>query len=92
MAEKEILVRKAIQLKIEEAEKARDDAAYGGEYHDGGYSVEMKIIAAFQDGITYEQIGKIPSWLNVYVDKAKKMNDPEWENYLRLKNKFEKET
>ena len=74
-------IEKLKQRVLAEAEARRESAGFNGSHHDGGASVlEMQV-----EFYTLGQQGKIPhTW-----KKFEQEFDPEWEEYQRLKNKFE---
>jgi len=77
--------RCVIALVRKDAEKRKIDAAYGGEYNDGGASQILRELEAFEAGLR----GQIPSqWreFSVLVDREA---DPEYTEYERLRKKFE---
>ena len=68
------IVKQALSLMQEDAENKRELAGQAGRQDDGGYRMVMSKIECFNDGIDYAKNGEVP----------------EWQNYLRLKEKFEK--
>lgn len=61
-------------------------AAYGGEPSDRGASDLEKQIKAYKAGMN----GEIPDMWSGYEEKLNKESDPEYEEYVRLKEKFKR--
>lgn len=74
------LFDKIIPLVLQAAKSARDDAGYGGRMDDGGAHVLESQVKFFQYGLS---CSLPPEW-----DQYKKLLDPEYTEYLRLKRKF----
>lgn len=83
------MVNKALHLMQKDAEKKRELAAQSGRHDDGGHGRMMDKIHSFRDGIEYAKSGEVPKWLLDYIEEAEKREDPDWNEYQRLKNKFE---
>lgn len=83
------IIEEALQLMRTEAERKGENAAYGGRSDDGGMRGMLSTIETFEDGIRYSTTGVHPEWLKEYVDQAKTQKDPEYNEYIRLKEKFE---
>lgn len=67
-----------------EADRVEENAAFGGESHDGGAAV-------LRDGVNMFRLGmnrRLPAAWLPFAEQIKQEQDPEWENYLRLKKKF----
>lgn len=79
----------AFKLIMEKAQKSRDDAGMSGRYDDGGYREKKDQIETFKDGIRYEREGIIPEWLKEVIKEVQDKQDPEYIEYMRLKEKFE---
>lgn len=71
------------------AAQQKEAAGYNGSFHDGGASVVEEKVQAFKAGMEL----RIPEfWSAQYAetyDRYLKVQDPEWQNYQRLKAKFE---
>ena len=67
----------------------KEDAAFGGEHHDGGYSHAIDLIKAFRAGMLFKTNGTLPGFLEMFVRQADIEADPDWSEYQRLKEKFE---
>ncbi len=67
------------------AEKKRLDAGMGGAYHDGGASEMERQVEIFRCGME----GVIPQMWIGYAKEVKNAADPEWEEFQRLRNKFQ---
>jgi hypothetical protein len=67
-----------------DAAERENNAAHGGEHGDRGASRLREEIRFYREGMS----GSVPSNWTVYYEKAKAMQDPEWEEYKRLKLKF----
>ena len=68
---------KAVKI---EAKNRADNAAYNGERHDGGSSTLLNQVKYYEMGMKGE-----------YPEEWERFNrhiDPEYKDYLRLKNKF----
>lgn len=74
---------------VKEANKLREDAGYGGHHHDGGAAALLAQVETFRAGLS-NQIPVIweTRW-NEFVREYKKKIDPEYNEYQRLKLKFE---
>jgi len=79
-------------LKIEidkEAAKVSEEAALGGNHHDGGASKMRYNLSVYTMGLNKE----IPDEWGKYYDSFKEdirvSKDPEYAEFVRLKNKFE---
>lgn len=78
------LIDTALNLYNIEARKREDDAGHAGQMNDGGCSVMLDKIKAYNCG----RNGQIPDWLTPYVAEATRMRDPEYAEFLRLQKKF----
>lgn len=67
-----------------EIHNRRESAAHAGERGDGGAENLEIALKYWLDGIN----GRIPSRFQEYVDEYNKVRDPEYQEYLRLKDKF----
>ena len=79
------LFNQVASLILEEATQLADDAAKGGYSHDGGASELRTKICLIQE----IRDDNIPDLLIPYIRKIARERDPEWQDYLRLKEKFE---
>lgn len=80
-------INKLVAKVKEDAESKKMSAGMNGAHHDGGHRVMMDKVDAFLSG----RAGGIPEeWLN-YARELDKELDPEYEEYMRLKKKFEEE-
>lgn len=66
------------------ADGAEQDAGYGGRMDDGGARHSRELICAYEAG----RDGKIPSFWIEELKSFEGKRDEEYQNYLRLKNKF----
>ena len=69
------------------AHSARENASYSGTWGDGGAAAAEERLQVWLDGINYANTGVT----NVYGDLLKReveRLDPEYAEYLRLKDKF----
>jgi hypothetical protein len=82
------MLEKAIYLYKNHYKEKKEDAAYSGSYGDGGYGLAINYINIFNAGIEYAKNGTIPQFLKEYFEAAEKQADPEYQEYIRLKNKF----
>ena len=74
-------IKKIMDLILKDADKKAEDAGYSGRMDDGGAS-------RLRDQVKFYQLGmndQIPNDWKKYV----KETDPEFSEYIRLKNKFE---
>lgn len=71
---------------VEVADRKRQGAAFAGAWHDGGSNALMDRLKYWKQGLNNE----IPADFLEYVDEYSKQKDPEWETYMKLKEKFEK--
>lgn len=66
------------------AKNKQDDAAYGGSMHDNGGGSLMLQADAYEAGAA----GVIPeAWLSMLKEYTKTI-DPEYQEFIRLRNKF----
>lgn len=73
------------------ADNARDSAGFNGAHNDGGARHIQNTIDGWLDGY-HCGMSKSPLATSTYADRAEqfiKENDPEWEQYLMLKKKFD---
>lgn len=77
---------KVFKLIEKRAHEAEVGAGYGGEYGDRGASRLRELVEYFKYGLE----SKLPPAWQEYDDEVKRVEDPEWETFLRLKNKFGK--
>lgn len=75
-----------IKLVKQEANQIAENAAYGGERHDGGASQMLKQAEFFEYGLAK----LIPPDWKKYEIIVNNQADPEYETYTRLKQKFGK--
>ena len=79
--------------KIEETiEKMKVDAAWSGSMTDGGASHlqnKLDIFTTMWDKTNLAEF-RIPRFIKPYIEAAEREEDPEYQNFLRLKSKFEK--
>jgi hypothetical protein len=71
------------------AEKRRVDAGMSGSHGDGGASESIRKLEGWLDGIEFASTGNTV----IYADLVQTINndaDPEYHEYQRLKQKFEK--
>lgn len=77
-----IQIEKIIELVLKDADQRAEDAGFGGRMDDGGASRLRDQVAFYKAGMN----NILPNeWLK-YEEKL----DPEYSEYIRLKNKFEK--
>lgn len=72
------------------ASAARDDAGYGGRMDDGGASNMEERLKYWLDGIKFASTGDTEVYSSI-AKRLEKETDPEYEDYKRLKEKFEKQ-
>jgi hypothetical protein len=74
-----------LEFLLDRAEEIRANAGYGGERDDGGASKLIAEVDVFKAG----QCGLIPArWYDLHQQYLR-ANDPEYADYVRLKQKFE---
>lgn len=78
-------IEKLYPLVEAEARRLRDIAAYSGAMNDGGASIILTQLKFYKYGRDYV----IPPEWNDLVKQYERENDPEYQDYLRLKEKFE---
>ena len=78
-------INEIMDLILVNAEQMRTDAAMGGEMGDGGASRLEEQVKFYKQG--WE--GHFPNEWETYRRQYNRENDPEYETYLRLKDKFE---
>ena len=79
-------IEKIIELVLKNAKKRKENAGYNGSMDDGGASILKTQVEFYKAGMN----GTIPSQWNQYAEEIRKVSDPEFAEYMRLKNKFEK--
>lgn len=82
---------KAIKESIaRSAVEARDDAGYSGRMDDGGARNMEEKLRYWLDGIKFASTGDTEVYSSI-AKRLEKETDPEYEEYKRLKEKFEKQ-
>lgn len=66
------------------ANDLKENAAFNGAMDDGGAGTLHSLANVYEAGLRQE----VPTELAHYYKQAEKESDPEYETYLRLKNKF----
>lgn len=84
---KTIDIEKLIELVLKDAHNKSEDAGFGGRMDDGGASVMRSQVEFYRAGLNKT----IPTEWDKYVKKYLEIYDPEYSEYLRLKQKFENE-
>ena len=79
------LVKQIVDRIMEKAARRKEDAALGGHYHDGGYRESQKEIDFFLAG--WERV--LPSSWRQIAQEIRNEADEDWQEYQRLKKKFE---
>ena len=74
------------KLILEDAFTKAEDAAYGGDMHDGGSSRLKEHVYFYECGAT----NTFPKEWEHYIEHFLKINNTEYKEYIRLKRKFEK--
>ena len=77
---------KVMELIITDANKREMNAGYSGSHSDGGAS-------RLRDQVNFYKLGmnrEVPTEWTEYVNEYVKNSDPEYSEYVRLKEKFEK--
>mgnify|MGYP006446678719 CR=1 FL=1 len=89
------ILQKRIQRIKSENERKRTNAAFNGSRR-GANTQSYSEEKGLYNGLRYAEDSRqitVPSWLEEdakkYVEKKKKQSDPEWDEYQRLKEKFE---
>jgi hypothetical protein len=80
------LLNKIFDVILREAHDARESAGYSGSYGDGGASRLEEQVKFYK----YGMIKALPPEWDKYHDQARNEADPEYKEYLRLQNKFNK--
>lgn len=80
---KDIIVRTVDQS----AKSAEENAGYAGSMHDGGASTMRNRLEYWLDGIEFAQTGKSNKYGDI-IRRYEVQQDPDWEEYNRLKEKF----
>lgn len=78
-------IQQALSLYRYAASANEMDAYFANKIGDGGASVMREIANAYEAGLN----NRIPDFLNYYLKEVRMQNDPEYEEYIVLKNKFE---
>jgi hypothetical protein len=84
LARKDELFDRIANLANADAEAKKLNAAYGGEKSDGGAGRIRELLDAWLAG----RLGEVPKAFAGYKTQAERELDPDWETYLRLKEKF----
>ena len=87
-ADKREDLRTIIEVVLMNAAGARLDAGYGGRWDDGGASNMVASLEGFLDGIIFCKTGRSTRYGHI-VEKARLEDDPEYQQYLALKKRFE---
>jgi hypothetical protein len=69
-----------------EAQARLDNAGYDGRYDDGGYGALLREVQAYQAGLA----GTVPLSWEPIIQKHVRQQDAEYQEYLRLANKYGK--
>lgn len=69
------------------AKEMRESAALGGGWGDGGASKMLSDFEVWLDGVNFALTGETNEYKEI-IDKHTKDNDPEYQEFLRLKEKF----
>jgi hypothetical protein len=77
-------IKKIMDLILKDADKRESDAGYGGSHSDGASRLRDQV-KFYKAGMK----GDIPEDWNEYVQEYVKNTDPEYSEYIRLKQKFE---
>lgn len=75
-------IEKVMEIVLQEADERQRAAGHNGERGDGGASMLRQQVKFYKMGMA----GHVP----IEWEKYKQKLDPEWKEYLRLKEKFEK--
>lgn len=84
----EDIIRVVASTVNDQAEKAAYNAGMGGEWGDGGASNYQNQLKYWLDGIRFAQTGETLVYRSIVNDYVMK-KDSEFEEYQRLKKKFE---
>ena len=94
----EKVLRSRINQKKSHNRRMEEYAAYGGSMTGPRNIKSYKKEEGFLEALRYINNGTtigVPNWLQEdveeYIKKEEKRNDPDWEEYQRLKKKFEDE-
>jgi len=85
--DQEVLITRICNVVMDVAK--RQNAVHNGEMNDGGARATESKLEHWLDGINFAQTG-CTSVYNWIANDIKKKNDPDYEQYLKLKSKFEK--
>jgi hypothetical protein len=86
---REELVKYVRSVVTKKAHELRENAAFGGEHGDGGAHLLESKLAHWIDGIEFAKTGKTLVF-GYLIEQFDRERDPEYAEYLRLKNIFEK--
>lgn len=81
----ELTVEQILEAVIDECATLADNAGHSGSYNDGGAGELWKQVNVWLTGL---QGTGVPSTFDKAVEIYAKSVDPEYDNYLRLKEKF----
>ena len=77
-------IEKVMDLILKDADNKKETAAYNGSMNDDGASRLKEQVSFYKAG----RQGVIPLEWSKYAEESKKISDPEYSEYIRLKNKF----
>ncbi len=81
----EVDIEALLEKILVHADSRRLDAGMGGHHHDGGASEMERGVEIFRCGME----GVVPQTWIEYAKEMKNAADPEWDEFQRLKAKFE---
>lgn len=87
--DKEKIKSEIIKRVKESAEQRRYNAGMAGSHGDNGAATSERELEYWVDGIFFANTGKTEKYKSI-VQKIENDADPEYQEYLRLKEKFEK--
>lgn len=79
-------IDEALDAYVKAAYRRKENAAYGGEHHDGGYQHSVDLVKAYIAGVD----GSLPPFIDekYFIEAKKVKEDPDYIKYLELKKKF----
>lgn len=77
-------IEKIMDLILKDADKREMNAGFSGSHSDGGSSRLRDQVNFYKDGMN----GDIPTVWKEYVNEYVRNTDPEYPEYVRLKEKF----
>ena len=79
-------IERLINFILKKADNVQESAGYNGSWDDGGAARLREEVKFYRYGL----LGEIPEEWKKHIVEYRRENDPEYDEYKRLKEKFEK--